>query len=200
MKSFGLEVFDGADALSQAELRPEVADPVDVGGDVGARDAEAGNYVGRHPSRLGVLVEDRDAHAREGQVVGAGEPGRPRADDGYAAFEGGVAPRGFRRDRRGLGARELDGANVDRALVVVAAAGVLTDVVAERARDERQRVVGEDRCEGLLRGALGLQPDVFGNLLLDGTGFYAGRREAVVKGKVLCICGPARFPSEAVLG
>ena len=110
------------------------------------RQAEIGNAVAQHAAELGLLVVDHDAEALQPQVVRAGEPSRPSADDGDLLAV-------FLERRLGVRLRVLEDVVADAALdgpyrygavLLAAIAALLAEMRAHAAGDGRHRVVLQD--------------------------------------------------------
>ena len=107
------------------------------------RDAERGDDVARHAAELRFALKNRGLNARAAEEVGRRDAGRAAADDR------GLLARDLRRDLDGghqravavLCGDELRVADLDGLFVEVAGALGLAAMCADRAGDERQRVL-----------------------------------------------------------
>ncbi len=139
-----LEVLD---PMAAREAHPERRDPIDLGPHHVPRQPVGRDPVAHHPARLRTRVANLDLMAEPRQMVGRGEPARPRTDhqDALAA----ALRRGCERPpllKRQIAQEALDGMDRDRAVELGAVAHALARVVADSPVDRRERVVGRQHA------------------------------------------------------
>jgi hypothetical protein len=176
----GLEVLDPVALLDDD---PEVAQPVDLGVEHGARQAVGRDAVAHHPARLAPDVAHRHRVPEAHEVVGRGQPARAAADD-----EDAVA--GGRRWRvegpavlDGLVAEEpLDPVDGHGAVEIGTVARGFAGVVADPPVDGGEGVVERQPAPGGLGVAALDQGQPRLDVLARGTARVARRQEVDVDG------------------
>ena len=155
-------------------------------------DAERGNDIARHAAELRFALEDRGFHAAAGEEVGSCNAGRAAADD-RGLLAGQLRGRLHGRHERAvavLRCDELGVADVDGFVIEVARALVLAAVRADRAGQERQRVLFRDQLQRRAVQSAADKLHVLRNVLMDGAAALAGCGEAVDEGHlVLTLAG-----------
>ena len=145
---------------------------------------ERGDDIARHAAELFFAFKDRGLDAGSAEKVCSGNTCRAAADDGSllagdlfwnldVGHQGAVAV---------LCGDQLGVANLDRLVIEVARALVLTAVRADGAGDERQRVLFGDELERGTVKTLAAELHVFGDILMNRAAALAGRGEAVDPG------------------
>ena len=173
-----------ADLGVEAHLHAHVDNALDLAVEHVARRAIAGNAIAHHAAELRVGVENGAAMALAPELVGAGEPGRPAADDRdlLAGFVFGPGEAEAVRERP-LADEMLDRVDADEILDLVAVASGLAWRRAHPPHDRRERVrLGEtaervflpgDARRRLLDAAHDVEPAA--NVLARGAATLTGR-------------------------
>ena len=148
LAALGLEVLD---PMVTGEAHPERRDPIDLGAHHAARQPVGRDPVAHHPARLGARVPNLDLVSQTRQVVGGGQPGRPRADHQHSPAP--AHRRGIERPsllQRQIAEETLDAVNRHRAIEIGTVAYALTWVVTDPAVDRRERVLSRQEPPCLL--------------------------------------------------
>ena len=164
--------------------------------------AVLGQRVAQHAARRGPRVIAGHAVPEERQVVGAGETGGAGPDDGDLlpgrlhaslahAFDHGLEAVG---QQHLVGDGAMDLAHVDGLVQGGAPAAVVAGVLADASRGGRQRVVQDDREEGVLQSVLLVELQEARDVHVQRAGVLA-RRER----QVLAHAGPAALGQDVVL-
>ncbi len=185
-----LELVVDAEARIDLQLDAHAPEHVELLLEEVARQAIAGDAVAQHPARLGQSLEDLDGVALEPGVEGAGQTGRPAADDGDA-----LARVGLRLDRQqelaGLllvdalvGHETVHPADGDRVLHELPAARPFAGARADAAEDRGEGQVLAQLADPVLVVLLGDVLEELRDLDVRRTSVAAGRRaERVVVGE-----------------
>ena len=139
-----------ADAALETGFNTHFDDAVDFRVQHFARGTEARDAVAHHAAELFVLVEDGDAMAAQTQLVGGGQTGRARADDGNLLAGFGCCGREFHVVGNPPVAHEmLDRVDADMVFDHVAVAAGLTGRGTDAAHDAGEGVGFGDAAEGV---------------------------------------------------
>ena len=170
-----------------ANLGAHLLDDGDLGLDHALLQLVAGNAVGEHAARAGVLLEDDRLVALLGQVERAGESRGAGADDGDFLLEATFARGGHALGHVAvlgnevlLGDELLDLVNRHGSVNAAAGTGVLAATVADTAADGGQRILALDEGERVAVPALSCELEVALNRDMRRARRLAGRGSRVV--------------------
>ena len=150
-------------------------------------DAERGNDIARHAAELRFALKDRGLHAAAGEEVGSRNAGRTAADD-CSLLAGqlfGRLQRGHERAVTIFRCNQLGIADMDGFIIEVAGALVLAAVRADRAGQERQRVLFRDQLQRRAVQSAADKFHVLRNVLMNWAAALAGCGEAVDEGHLV---------------
>ena len=180
----------------------QAANDLDLAVEHGLGQAIFRQRVAQHAAGLGVGLEDGDLVAQQRQVEGGGQPGRAGADH-RDLLAGGGQPLGddvarhrveLVRQQDGIGDDPVNLTHVDRLVDRLAAAPVVARMLADAAGGSRQRIVHDDRFEGVGQAAFLVELQEARDVHVQRTAVLARRQ-----GQILAHAGVAALRPDMVL-